>query len=200
MRPKQCTRSLINQFKPRTALGLFCLGLGLASPASYADEFSYNYADIAFITSDGFSGARGRGSFEFLDDFRAIGELAFAGDNGVDLTTFSIGAGYIFRFNEQTNVVVDAGFSHAEVEFGGFDADASDFFARGSLRYEVAPDFEVEPSIGFLLGDTDELTLGVEGRYWFADQWAAQIEISGDTGPSDATFAIGVRWDPRARK
>ena len=178
---------------------LVCTLLAVATPVAYAEDFTYDYADLAFTTSDGFNGARLRGSYEFFQDIRAIGEVTLAGNGPADFTAFSIGAGYILGINEQANVIVDAGFSHAEVEVGGFEADASDFFVEGSLRYEIIPNVEVEPSIGFLLGGTDELTLGIEGRYWFHRNWAAQIEISGDTGPADAAFLIGVRWDPRIR-
>ena len=89
---------------------LVCAALAVATPAAYAEDFSYDYADLAFTTSDGFNGARLRGSYEFLQDVRAIGEVTLAGNGPADFTSFSIGAGYIFGINEQANVIADVGF------------------------------------------------------------------------------------------
>lgn len=179
-------------------LSLFVLFL-MASAGVHAAEFSYSYVDVSYLRVDSANGGNLNGSYEVARNVRLFGGVGFASNSGVDVTTYGAGLGYIARFNDAVNLALDVGYAGAKADVGSFDFRTNDVAVGASLRLRAAPNFEFEPSLSYLLGDTDELGYNLDARYWVNSQLAIQAGVGGVTGGGDAAFTIGLRFGPSQR-
>mgnify|MGYP001953748842 CR=1 FL=1 len=182
-----------------TALTVFSAIPELGAAPALADEFSYSYFDLSYLHIDGANGGAGSGSIEFNENVRLFGGGGFANDSGVDVTSYTAGIGYIARFNDDVNLIVDLGYAGAKADFFFGELKTDDVLVGASLRLRASPELEFEPSVGYLLGDTDELAYGVDARFWATSNVAIQLGIAGTSGGGDAAFTAGIRFGPKHR-
>jgi hypothetical protein len=183
--------------------------LGLASAAN-ADDVSYSYADLAYITTDidgvdeDLDGFGLRGSIEITDQVFLFGtytdQSADSGGANVDYTTYTLGGGYAWSLSDSTDLYGRLGYTNAEVQvsvpgLGGFSADDDGFLLGMGLRGRVSPQFELEGAVNYwdYSEGGDDTSLGAAARWFFTDQFSAFAE--GEFGNDVSTFGIGMRWN-----
>jgi hypothetical protein len=182
--------------------------LGLASAAN-ADDVSYSYADLAYITTDiddadeDLDGFGLRGSIEITDQAFLFGtytdQSADSGGANVDYTTYSLGGGYAWSLSDSADLYGKLGYISAEVEvsvpgFGGYSVDDDGFMLGMGVRGRVSPQFELEGAANYYdYSDSgDDTSIGAAARWFFTDQFSAFAE--GEFGDVD-TYGIGMRWN-----
>jgi hypothetical protein len=188
---------------------LVAASLGLASAAN-ADDVSYSYADLAYITTDidgvdeDLDGFGLRGSVEITDQVFLFGmytdQSAESGGADVDYTTYTLGGGYAWSLSDSADLYGKLGYASAEVEvsvpgFGGFSVDDDGFMLGMGLRGRVSPQFELEGAVNYYdYSDSgDDTSLGAAVRWFFTDQFSAFAE--GEFGDDVSTYGIGMRWN-----
>jgi hypothetical protein len=175
------------------------------SAAADAEGFDYNwlgfgYSIIEFDDIDVDGDAVGiDGSFAFHEDFHAFASYAKADlDFGIDATTFDFGVGY----NTELSNVVDAyarlSFEHVDVDIPGFSGDEDDNgfgFAVG-MRFEPAPQFELEGAIKYVdLDDSgNETAFALGGLYNFTPAFAAGLFAEWGDDVTSYTFLGRFYW------
>lgn len=182
--------------------------LGLASAAN-ADDVSYSYADLAYITTDidgvdeDLDGFGLRGSIEITDQAFLFGmytdQSADSGGANVDYTTYSLGGGYAWSLSDSADLYGKLGYISAEVEvnvpgLGGYSVDDDGFMLGMGVRGRVSPQFELEGAANYYdYSDSgDDTSIGAAARWFFTDQFSAFAE--GEFGDVD-TYGIGMRWN-----
>jgi len=172
-------------------------GLSLAEFNYTSAEF--NYADIDLdlgpinISGDGFSIG---GTFEVADSFFIGGSYAdYDFDFNLDGDALQLGGGYFHGLNEDLDFV--ATLSYVDVEVSGYGESASDdgLALSGGIRARLADAVEVDAFIEHVdmdKGDSDT-GIGVNGRYYFGDEFAIQAGYS-TAGDTDV-FSIGIRGE-----
>jgi hypothetical protein len=183
--------------------------LGLASAAN-ADDVSYSYADLAYITTDidgvdeDLDGFGLRGSVEITDQVFLFGtytdQSADSGGADVDYTTYTLGGGYAWSLSDSADLYGKLGYVNAEVDvtvpgLGGFSADDDGFLLGMGLRGRVSPQFELEGALNYwdYSEGGDDTSLGAAARWFFTDQFSAFAE--GEFGDDVSTYGIGMRWN-----
>ena len=183
--------------------------LGLACAAN-ADDVSYSYADLAYITTDidgvdeDLDGFGLRGSVEITDQVFLFGiytdQSAESGGVDVDYTTMTLGGGYAWSLSDSADLYGKLGYASAEVEvsvpgLGGFSVDDDGFMLGMGLRGRVSPAFELEGAVNYYdYSDSgDDTSLGAAARWFFTDQFSAFAE--GEFGDDVTTYGIGMRWN-----
>lgn len=177
----------------------------LATSATYADDFAYDFVDIGYERSNPIDAGSLSGSYQLDDNIRTIAGLGFASAGFVDVFTLNAGLGYIFRPSETVNVVVDAGLNYFNIDTPFTDSNGEiGVFGSVKARVLIAPNFELEPNIGYTTPfdndfNIDDFTFGVDARYYLSEWVAIQGGIGGSTATDDASFNIGFRFGRQVR-
>src|SRR5690606_23970416 len=140
--------------------------LGFGAQAASAQGFSYNLAELSFLSGDDYDGFGVAGSMEFSPEIFGVGSIdAVEFDGGVDASLLSLGAGYRIAINEMFDV-----------------------FATGAIKRFKADGGDGE--VGFGVG------VGARGRPMERLELLGALEYRdvGDYG-SDTTFRVGGRWN-----
>ena len=111
-----------------------------------ADELSYSYVDLSYVHNDGADGGAITGSIDIGGNVRLFAGGLFASESGVDSTGLSAGAGYIVRFNDNANLIIDAGVAYAKVDAGFFEADDTDALVNLTLRFAPTISSKLNPA------------------------------------------------------
>ena len=165
-----------------------------AEQAPY-DDLSYNYAELRYVDVDesGGDGFRLGGSFELNDNWIIVGGYtAIDFNNNVDGTLLEIGAGYVWHYSDDFDLVSTASLVRADVETPFGDDDDSGFLLTAGLRGFVAPKFELRGFVNHINLDSNDSFLQVAGDYYFTNQFSAGASL--DFGGDSDNFTIGARW------
>ena len=181
--------------------------LWAAPTPGYATDRGYTYGEAFYSNTNGFDGYGGSGSFGLGNNFRITGGGSLIATNGLNLRTFSLGAGYIARLSSFVDLVVDAGFLNIEDQFFFIDAGDDEWggFGALTLRLAAADNVDIEPSISYVkffdidFGDDDQLVYGVTARYWFGNRFAVEVGVADSKEARDPTFSVGMRFGRKKR-
>ena len=185
--------------------------LALPLAAAAADNVTYSYADLAYVTTDIDGVERGvstalrcvarsksptRRSCSAPTPTRVPSPAAPTST----ITTFTLGGGYAWSLSDSADLYGKLGYVSSEVEvsvpgLGGFSVDDDGFLLGVGLRGRVSQQFELEGAVNYTdYSDSgDDTSLGAAARWFFTDQFSAFAE--GEFGDDVTSYGIGMRWN-----
>jgi len=156
-------------------------------------DLSYTYAELRYLDTDGGGdGLRLRGSYALDDEWIIVGGLTSLDfSRNVDATTIEIGAGYVYDFDGDFDLVATLQFVNSEVDTPGGDADDNGLSISAGARGTITDEFEVRGAVHHVNLDNNDTYLELAGDYYFSDTFSvgASLEFAGDND----VFSIGVR-------
>lgn len=158
-------------------------------------DLNYNYAELRFVDVDenGGDGIRFNGSYDLQNDWLIVGGLTSLDfNNNVDSTLLDIGAGYVWHYSEDFDLVSTFRFVRADVDTPGGDSDDNGFALSAGARGLLTPEVEIRGSVNHINLDNSDTYLELAGDYHFNRQFSAGLsfEFAGDSD----VFTIGGRW------
>ena len=162
-----------------------------------ATELSYDYVELRFVDTeignlDG-DGLRLAGSYQISGNWLLVGGFSSLDfDNDVDTTTFDIGAGYVYRYRPEFDLVGYARFVHTEVDAGPFEEDDTGIALAGGVRGLFTPAFEGRATVNYINVDDSDTFFEFGADYHFNPQFSAGATL--DVGGDADSLTIGVRW------
>ena len=186
---------------PFLLAGLFVQGLAIAQTVEKQKvDLSYSYAELRFVDVDtgGGDGIRFNGSFELENNWLIVGGLTSLDfNNNVDSTTVELGAGYVWHYSEDFDLVSSLRFVQTDIDTPGGNFDDNGFAFSAGARGLLTPQFEIRGSVNHINViqinlDNRDTYLELAGDYYFTEQFSAglSLEFAGDTN----AFTIGARW------
>ncbi len=181
--------------------------LWLVIPVASATDRGYSYGSIAYSNSDGIEGFSGLGSYDLGNDVRIIAGGGVVGTGGLNLRTFSLGAGYIARLSSSTDLIIDAGFLNVENQFlfVGTGDDEWGGFGALKLRFAAGENVDIEPAISYVklfdidFGDDDQFVYGITARFWVGQRFAIELGVTDSEDAIDPTLLLGMRFGRKKR-
>lgn len=176
--------------------GLLIHGVALGqSTESPATNLNYNYAELRFVDVDSNSGdgLSFKGSYDLNNDWLIVGGVTSLDfNNNVDATFIEIGAGYVWDYNADFDLVATLRYVNASVDNPGGGDDDSGFALSAGTRGMLTPKFEIRGSVNHINLDNSDTYLELAGDYYFTPRLSAgvSLEFAGDTD----VFTIGGRW------
>jgi len=176
--------------------GLLVHGVALAQTAEKKTvDLSYSFAELRFVDVDfrGGDGLRFNGSYQLDNNWLIVGGVTSLDfDNNVDTIDLRLGAGYVWHYSEDFDLVSSLRLVHLEVDSGGVDSDDTGFALSAGTRGLLAPKFEIRGFINYINLDDSDIYLELAGDYYFTEQFSAgvSLEFAGDTD----VFTLGARW------
>ena len=176
--------------------GLLVQGVTIAQSAEAQQvDLRYSYAELRFVDVDtgGGDGIRFNGSFELENNWLIVGGLTSLDfNNNVDSTTVELGAGYVWHYSADFDLVSSLRFVQTDTDTPGGNFDDNGFAFSAGARGLLTPQFEIRGSVNHINLDNSDTYLELAGDYYFTEQFSAglSLEFAGDT---DA-FTIGARW------
>lgn len=158
-------------------------------------DLSYNYLELRFVDvdSNGGDGIRFNGSYELENNWLIVGGLtALDFNNNVDLTVVEVGAGYVWPYSKDFDIVSTLRFVRSDVDNQGSGSDDNGFAFSAGARGLLTPQFELRGSVNHINLNDSDTYLEIAGDYYFTEQVSAglSLEFAGDTD----VFTIGARW------
>ncbi len=173
--------------------------LAAAPLAAQAEDMSYSYVDLGWLSTDIDNGPTAdgfglRGSIGFAENFFAFAEYSNQQVSGVDVDQYAVGLGGRFGISENVDLVGRAGYIKADASSGGFSIDDDGYLVSAGIRGRVADGFELEGNVIHrdYGGGSDDTSVAVGGRYFFTENFAvgAEYEMADDAN----TILAGVRF------
>ncbi|MEM1438602.1 MAG: outer membrane beta-barrel protein [Pseudomonadota bacterium] len=171
--------------------------LVLLASAANATDLSYNYAELRWVDTelesvDG-DGFQIGGSYELSDQWLVVADLsAIDYDFNVDVTTFSVGAGYLVRYDERFDFVGYARLIRANADFTGGDEDENGYAISAGTRAKPADNIELRAFLNHVDVFDRDTFIELGGDYYFDPRVSvgATLQFAGDAD----TLTLGVRW------
>lgn len=165
------------------------------SNGASANDLSYTYGELRFVDYDdnGGDGFRVGGSWDLGNNWIILGGLTSADFNSnVDATIFDIGAGYVWNYRPDWDLIATGRFVRADFDSPGGSFDENGFALSGGVRGLIAPEFEIRASVNHVDLDDSDTFLEFAGDYYFTNQFSAglSLEFAGDSD----LFSIGARY------
>jgi hypothetical protein len=181
--------------------GLFAQGFAIAQTVEKQKvDLSYSYAELRFVDVDrrGGDGIRLNGSFDLENNWLIVGGLTSLDfNNNVDETTVELGAGYVWHYSKDFDLVSTLRFVRTDIDTPGGNFDDNGFAFSAGARGILTPQFEIRGSVNHInidniSIDNSDTYLDLAGDYYFTEQFSAglSLEFAGDTD----VFTIGARW------
>lgn len=181
--------------------GLFVQGFAIAQTVEKQKvNLSYSYAELRFVDVDrrGGDGIRLNGSFDLENNWLIVGGLTSLDfNNNADETTLELGAGYVWHYSKDFDLVSTLRFVRTDIDTPGGDFDDNGFAFSAGARGILTPQFEIRGSVNHtnidnISIDNSDTYLDLAGDYYFTEQFSAglSLEFAGDTD----VFTIGARW------
>ncbi|HIP81704.1 MAG TPA: hypothetical protein EYH16_04760 [Leucothrix mucor] len=177
----------------KTISALVLAGVCSVSVSSLsAANFSYNYveAGIAKVDADGAENTYGiDGSYGVTPNVNLLGSYSTTEAGDIDVSGFSLGAGYHAPISPSTDFVGEV--SYINIEADGVE-DQSGYGLNAGVRHKVSPEIEANASINFVdIEDKDDTSFTVGGRYYFNQQFSAGLGYeTGDDGTVFGTLRM----------
>lgn len=165
-------------------------------------QLDYNYVELSYDESDfdvlGGSidgdGLTLSGSFELNDDWHVYASYGTADlDFGIDLDTWTIGAGYVFPFRDRVDLYGRVLYIDMNLDAPGpGNADDDGLGLQLRIRARMTDELELEGGIQHIDVDDSDTSLQVFARYHFTEQFSAGVGMTfaGDTD----MFGIHARF------
>lgn len=181
--------------------GLFVQGFAIAQTVEKQKvNLSYSYAELRFVDVDrrGGDGIRLNGSFDLENNWLIVGGLTSLDfNNNADETTLELGAGYVWHYSKDFDLVSTLRFVRTDIDTPGGDFDDNGFAFSAGARGILTPQFEIRGSVNHtnidnISIDNSDTYLDLAGDYYFTEQFSAglSLEFAGDTD----VVTIGARW------
>ncbi len=176
--------------------GLLGQGIAIAQTAEQQPlALDYNYAELRFVDvdSNGGDGIRINGSYDLGNHWLVVGGVTALDFNGnVDTTNIELGAGYVWDYSNDFDLLSTLRFVRAEIDTPGGSADDSGLAFSAGARGLLTPEFEIRGSVNHVSLDNSDTYLELAGDYIFTQQFAAglSVEFAGDTD----VITLGARW------
>ena len=175
-----------------TAL-LLVHGAAFAQGASQP-ALSYSFGELRYIDVDnGGDGFELGGSWQFNSSWFGVASISSLDfDNNVDVTSFEIGAGYIFPLQPDWDIQVNARMIRSEVDTPVGSVNDTGIGVLGGLRGLIAPQMEVRGNVHYINVDDSDVFLEIAGDWYFTPQFAAglSVEFGGDVD----LWTLGARY------
>jgi hypothetical protein len=186
--------------KHSAALALLC-AVALLPMAAGANGPDYSYVEAGYIetevdgTDASLDGYALRGSFALTDEWFMFAGYTDQSFSGLDIQEYAVGVGYAWPLAAATDLYGKLSLVRAEGSFDGFSLSDDGFAAAFGVRSRFNDRFELEASAGCTeLSDSGgDATLGVAGRWYFANRFALGIEVV--AGEDTTAYGAGVRWE-----
>lgn len=176
--------------------GLLVQGIAIAQTADEPlANLNYSYAELRFVDVDPNSGdgIRFNGSFDLGNSWLIVGgvtSLDFG--NNVDTTTWEIGAGYVWHYSKDFDLISTLRFVDSERKTPGGTTDDNGIAFSAGARGHITPEFEVRGSVNHINSDNSDTYLELAGDYHFNSEFSAgvSLEFAGDID----VITLGARW------
>jgi len=155
-------------------------------------QFNYTYVEISYdeldfdlgpVDVDG-DGLTLSGSFEINDDWHVYAAYGSHDlDFGIDIDTWTLGAGYVFPLKEDIDIYGRVLYIDQSADAGPGSADEDGLGIQARIRARVTDEFELEGGVQYVdVVDTDT-SLQAVARYHFTENFSAGIGLTfaGDT-------------------
>jgi hypothetical protein len=180
---------------------LVLLAALLASGTAFAQntqqqsaDFDYNYLELRFVDVDNNGdGLRFGGSFDFGNNWLLVGGVTSLDyNNNVDATSYEIGAGYVWHYTSDWDMVATLRYINVEIDNPGQGFDDDGLAFSGGVRGWLVPKFELRGSVNHVTAGDSDTYLELAGDYHFTPRFAAglSLEFAGDND----IWTIGGRW------
>ena len=176
-------------------LGALLLAHGAAFAQNSDDPaLNYSFAEFRYINVDyGGDGFELGGSFQFDTNWFAVASFSsYDLDRVVDGSSFEIGAGYVFPFQQDWDFQVNARLIRAEVDFPGGSVDDTGFGVLGGVRGLIAPQFEMRGNLHYVNVDDSDVYLEIGGDWYFTPEIAAGLTY--EFGGNADIWTLGARF------
>jgi hypothetical protein len=155
-------------------------------------QFNYSYVELGYdetdfdlgpvdVDGDGLTLA---GSFEINDDWHVYASYGSADlDFGIDVDTWTLGAGYVFPLKEDIDIYGRVLYIDTSVDAGPAQVDDDGLGLQARIRARITDEFELEGGLLYTdVSDTDT-SLQASARYNFSESFSAALGITfaGDT-------------------
>ena len=155
-------------------------------------QFNYTYVEVSYdeldfdlgpVDVDG-DGLTLSGSYEINDDWHVY--AAFGShdlDFGIDLDTWTLGAGYVFPLKDDIDIYGRVLYIDQSADAGPASADDDGLGLQARIRARVTDEFELEGGILYVDVADSDTSLQASARYNFTENFSAGISLAfaGDT-------------------
>jgi len=133
------------------------------------------------------------GSVAITDSVFLLGQYtSYDYDGGLDVTTYSLGAGMRWGLKPELDLVGDIGWVHSEIDRRGLpDIDDDGFQLGVGLRARVHDAIEVQAGIRHIDLDDSDTYLEAGGRYYLTDNVAVGLGLS--LNDDDTGWSLSLR-------
>jgi hypothetical protein len=171
-------------------MAVFAMGSAHAQQQAKTPSLGYDFVELRFVDVDvaGGDGLKLGGSYHIKNNWLIVGSLSSVSfDNNIDSRTIEIGAGWVWPWQKDWDLVASARF----VDIGG-DFDENGVILEGGLRGLLMPQFELRGSVNHITAGDNDTFLEFGGDYYFTKQFAAglTLEFAGDVD----VFTVGARY------
>lgn len=176
--------------------GLLLQGVAIAQTTTQKTAgLDYSYLELRFVDvdSNGGDGIRFYGSYDFGNHWQIVGGITSLDfNNNVDATVIELGAGYVWHYSDDFDLVSTLRYVSSEVENPAQSVDDDGFAISAGTRGWLTPEFEIRGSVNHINIGNSDTYLELAGDYHFTEQFAAglTVELAGDTD----VITIGARW------
>ncbi len=152
-----------------------------------ASDAPYSYVDLEYNSFDEFDGFTLGGSYDFGNNFYALGEFASlsADEDGIDVdaTTFQLGVGYNYEVSPNTDLIAELSFVNADIDSDFGDADDSGYALGFGIRSMISSNLELNGKVQYLdIFEDSDTGFEVGGVYYLENGigLGAAYETDGD--------------------
>ena len=158
-------------------------------------DLNYSYAELRFVDVDnnGGDGIRFNGSYDLRNNWLIVGGVtALDFNNNVDTTLLELGAGYVWHYTKDFDLVSTLRFVNVDVDTPGNNSSDNGFAFSAGARGLITPEFEIRGSVNHINLDNSDTFLELAGDYYFRRDFSVglSLEFAGDVD----VFTIGARW------
>ncbi len=178
---------------------LIIAALLLLHGAVFAQEseqttLSYSFGEFRYVdVDDGDNGFELGGSYQFTANWIGVASLSSLDyGGGVDVTSFEIGAGYVFPLQGNWDMQTNARFIRTEVDTRFGSGDDTGIGLLAGVRGLLVPALEIRGNVHYVNVDESDVFLEFAGDWYITPQWAAglSVEFGGDVD----LWTIGARF------
>lgn len=171
----------------------------LLQGAAYAQDakqpaLSYTFGELRFVDVDnGGDGFELGGSYQFTDNWYGMASLSSLDfRNSVDVTSFEIGAGYVFPWQKDWDIQANARIIRTEVDTLSGSANDTGIGLLGGVRGLPMPELEIRGNVHYVNVDESDVFLELAGDWYITPQWALglSVEFGGDVD----LWTVGARY------
>jgi len=158
----------------------------LLSFSAFANDVPYSYAEGSFSTYDDADGLSAGISYEFQNNFYAIGDYSRTELEviNIDLVDLKIGAGYHYSIAPATDVFSELAFLNRNFDGGsGASIDDNGYLIALGLRKMLKPNIELRARFEYEdIFEGSETNFDFGGMYYFDNQFAlgASLQTRGN--------------------